>query len=542
MKPVNALRALITASSAMLTASAAPAGPPGYDDPAMVDRLATYGAQWAVSALRSVAEVRYGALDAGPTQGGLTITGLEISPFDSACTIEADRARLTSTPLTRLSSSTAEISFVGLRFNQACLDAADMGDLAAFGITDLAFERGRINLDYTFASGALTAQISAVSGGLAALDANVHFDYVGVNPDKEEPLADLANAEVELRNLGLMDRLAPMIPPAAGDPQALSQMLQGALLSGDNSDGNGGGFAEPGSKQGGKIDGRKGADAGSATGQAPAAPDSDMTALIDESAGAIAAFVTHPDRLVLRLNPPAPVRLTEATFADFATAARALAPQLAAGPSPVTAAFPAADLAEIRAALTDGAPLDAALALRAARALFTGIGAPRAPDRALTLLRPLLAAGNDEAVALALAQLDRLDPAEGYRIARAAAARGNRAAFARLDELESRLGMAGAIALQEESGPRVAPDVTAAAADLDARAFAAFTGLGAPRRYTEAYAEALLALAGGDTSATSTLDRIEALARRMAPADAERWRATLATIRNDATDAWFARQ
>ncbi|MGI3186870.1 hypothetical protein [Nioella aestuarii] len=178
--------------------------------------------------------------------------------------------------------------------------------------------------------------------------------------------------------------------------------------------------------------------------------------------------------------------------------------------------------------------------LRYATAFLTGIGAPRDAEMAMALLTPLLETGNPQALAMALDGLDDLDPAFAYQIARNAAAQGDRMAFAHLDRLEAELPLLDLLELQEEDGGDLMLSGDETGRELRGRAQDALSGLGAARRYSDAYFYALLALASGDSGAALIVDELEAMGSRMSAEDALLWANTLAEIHDQANAVWFA--
>lgn len=523
-----------------------------------LDRLATTGAQWAISALRSVAEVRFVNMDVQVLDGRLVLTGLDITPYTEmpggVCTIHLDRAVAKTAPLDQVVQGSLDLDLMGVEIAPACFQDADPQALAMFGIDTFKLDHGHLRLDYDFPTGGVDVTFRAASSDLAEIEANATFDYVGVNADTEEPIADLSGFTLAFTNRGVMENLAMLFPPEAADPEMLGEMLRGMLLSEATpapapgiAEGGDSQMFDEGAKQGGSLGGTAPA------GDAPAAPDqpsaadavntAEMNAAIDGYAKVLAAYLANPDRLVLRLHPAGPVRITQDMFNDFESFASVFHPTLEAGNMPGTPRLTAADQAALNAWLVDGGPAvadDAALA--AARAFLTGIGAPRDVGRALQILTPLLAAGNGDARDLVFGALDQLDPADAYRIARDASAAGDRTAFARLDQVERKLGLAGAIAIQAEAP--VAADVSGdeSPTALRAMAFDALTGFGAPRDYARAYLVGLLALAGGDSAAASIIDEVEGLTARLDTDTADAWQAELSALHDKANEIWFAAQ
>ena len=540
LKPV-----LLSTTLAGLLASAAGATPVTLYDLFSLNRLANMGGQLLVSALRGVADLRYAHMDIRPLDGRMILTGLELSPYEQPdCLVTLDRAVITTAPLDQIAYGALDIDVMGAEMSEGCFSASERRDMAEAGITRFALDRGEIRLEYDYASAALTVDAQGVSEGLAEMRAHVAFDYFAVNFDAEEPVADLAYAEIELTDRGVWSALGAQIPPAMLSPDVLVPMLVGELLPQWRDPSVPLPTPEPAPAP---SDGK--GDENPATPATPAPPPVNAPELdaaydvIEAGVAAFLAFAESPGTLRLEFTPEAPVRLTEDHFEDFALFVADLAPALLTD----------ADRPDTRLTREDGdlisdwvaggdVPFSDGDILRLSHALLSGVGVPRNPERAMELLTPLLEAGHAEALEMALETLDALDPAFAYRIAREAAAAGDRMAFAQLDRLEALVPMGDVIALQEETGDRPEFDGTEPARALRARAEAALTGLGAPRRYTVAYFYGLLALASGDMASASIVNELEAMADRMEEEDAERWLGLLGQVNDHASEEWFAVQ
>lgn len=540
LKPV-----LLSTSLAGLLASAAGATPVTLYDLFSLNRLANMGGQLLVSALRGVADLRYAHMDIRPLDGRMILTGLELSPYEQPdCLVTLDRAVITTAPLDQIAYGALDIDVMGAEMSEGCFNASERRDMAEAGITRFALDRGEIRLEYDYASAALTVDAQGVSEGLAEMRAHVAFDYFAVNFDAEEPVADLAYAEIELTDRGVWSALGAQIPPAMLSPDVLVPMLVGEVLPQWRDPSVPLPTPEPAPAP---SDGK--GDENPATPATPAPPPVNAPELdaaydvIEAGVAAFLAFAESPGTLRLEFTPEAPVRLTEDHFEDFALFVADLAPALLTD----------ADRPDTRLTREDGdlisdwvaggdVPFSDGDILRLSHALLSGVGVPRNPERAMELLTPLLEAGHAEALEMALETLDALDPAFAYRIAREAAAAGDRMAFAQLDRLEALVPMGDVIALQEETGDRPEFDGTEPARALRARAEAALTGLGAPRRYTVAYFYGLLALASGDMASASIVNELEAMADRMEEEDAERWLGLLGQVNDHASEEWFAVQ
>lgn len=536
---------LLSTTLAGLLASAAGATPVTLYDLFSLNRLANMGGQLLVSALRGVADLRYAHMDIRPLDGRMILTGLELSPYEQPdCLVTLDRAVITTAPLDQIAYGALDIDVMGAEMSEGCFNASERRDMAEAGITRFALDRGEIRLEYDYASAALTVDAQGVSEGLAEMRAHVAFDYFAVNFDAEEPVADLAYAEIELTDRGVWSALGAQIPPAMLSPDVLVPMLVGEVLPQWRDPSVPLPTPEPAPAP---SDGK--GDENPATPATPAPPPVNAPELdaaydvIEAGVAAFLAFAESPGTLRLEFTPEAPVRLTEDHFEDFALFVADLAPALLTD----------ADRPDTRLTREDGdlisdwvaggdVPFSDGDILRLSHALLSGVGVPRNPERAMELLTPLLEAGHAEALEMALETLDALDPAFAYRIAREAAAAGDRMAFAQLDRLEALVPMGDVIALQEETGDRPEFDGTEPARALRARAEAALTGLGAPRRYTVAYFYGLLALASGDMASASIVNELETMADRMEEEDAERWLGLLGQVNDHASEEWFAVQ
>jgi len=512
-----------------------------------LDRLATLGGQWAIAALRGVADVTYAHLDISPLSGRMVLTGLAVTPYEQPdCTFTMDRVVIRTAPLDQVAFGALEIDVMGYEMTQDCLPRGDRRDLAELGITDLALDRAELRAEYDFASAGMAVDFQAVSGDLAELRGHADFDYFAVNLDTEEPVVDFTYGEIELTDRGAWRLFAAMIPPQMLDPDTLTAMLAGELLDASGAPivtrpDDAAPVAPP--TEGKDPDGPAPAPAPPPLPSEPVGDLSDAGAaayaVLETGAAAFARFAGDPGLLRLEFTPETPVRLTEDHFEDFTLFVADLRPALMTeGDRPDMRLTPE-DAALIEGWFGGISDLGEADLMRYARAFLTGVGAPRDPDIAMELLTPLLDAGNAQAMAMALDTLDALDPEYAYQIALHAAAQGDRAAFAELDRLEAGLDLPDILAVQRDAGDAPAYTGDETARDLRETAYAALTGLGAPRNYEVAYLHGLLALAAGDGAARSILDELEAMATRMSDEQAGQWARILDQTREEAIRAWF---
>lgn len=513
-----------------------------------LDRLATFAGQWAVTTLRGVADVTYAHLDISPLSGRMVLTGLSVAPYERPeCRFTVDRVVISTAPLDQIAFGALELDLMGYEMTQDCLPPVERQDLAELGITDLVLDRAELRAEYDFASGGMTVDFQAVSGALAELRGHADFDYFAVNFETEEPVVDFAYGEIDLTDRGAWRLFAAMIPPQMLDPDALTAMLAGELL-----DGSGAPVIAPPEDSAPAVPPTGGKepldDPAPAPEPAPlpAEPEVDLTdagaaayAVLETGATAFARFAADAGLLRLEFTPETPVRLTEEHFEDFTLFVTDLRPTLLTEEDRPDTRLTAEDAALIRGWIEGENDLGEPDLMRYANAFLGGIGAPRDPDLALELLTPLLDAGNPDAIAMALDTLDALDPDFAYEIALHAAAQGDRAAFAELDRLEAALDLSDLLAVQREAGDGATYTGTQTARDLRETAYAALTGLGAPRNYEQAYRFGLLALAAGDGAARSIVDELEAMDDRMSDEDAVQWARILDRARDSAQEAWF---
>jgi len=537
-------RSLLSATAlATLLSLPAQAQQVGLLDLLSLDRLANISGQLVISALRGVAEVTYAHMDIRPLDGRMILTGLELSPYEEPdCLIALDRAVITTAPLDQIAYGALDIDIVGFELGEGCLETRDRSELAEMGITQTVLDRGQIRLEYDYASAGLTVDVLAQSAGQADLRGYAEFSYAAMDFDREEPVLDLAYAEIEVTDRGSWQVVSAEIPPAMLLPDVMVPMLVQELLPR---------YVDPSQAEApvpapeAPTDGKGDEDSAVPTTPQPPAQNSPEDeaayAFIEASAQTFARFAADPGTLRLEFAPDTPVRLDDDLFEDFGPFVAALSPML----------FTDADRPDTRITAEEAALLQGWIAggdtdlsepelLRYAHAFLSGVGAPRDVSVAMELLTPLLETGNAQALDMALGTLDELEPGFAYQIARNAAAQGDRLAFAHLDRLETALPLLDVLDLQEEDGGDLTLTGSETGRDLRLRAQDALSGLGAARRYSDAYFYALLALASGDAGAGLIVDELESMSDRMTEEDAAHWTETLDAIRDRANDVWFA--
>lgn len=539
-------RRFLLSATALVPLLAAPARaePVTLMDLLTVDRLAHMSGQIAMNALRGVAEATYAHMDIRPLDGRMILTGLEVTPYEEPdCTITMDRAVIRTAPLDQTAFGALDIDILGFELGHGCLDARERRDMARLGIADLVLDRGQMRLEYDYASAGLTVDFLAQSSDLAEIGGHFDFSYAALNFDREEPVLDLAYGEIEVTDRGIWQAISAEIPPAMLRPEMLVPMLVQELLP-DYLPPEQSPTPDPAPQPGAPGDGKD--DEGGAAQVPQPAPqnspeDEAAYAFIEASAQTFARFAADPGTLRLEFSPEAPVRLDDNLFEDFGPFVAALSPALFTDADRPDTRISADEAAMVQDWLNGGdVELSDPDLLRYGNAFLTGIGAPRDTEMAMALLGPLLASGNAEALDMALGTLGDLDPGFAYQIARDAAARGDRLAFAHLDRLEAGLPLRDVLELQEEDGGALTLAGDETGRDLRERAQDALSGLGTARRYSDAYFYALLALASGDRGAALIVDEMDAMGARMAPEDAAIWSDMRDDIRDRANAAWFA--
>ncbi|MDF3855276.1 sel1 repeat family protein [Paracoccus sp. P2] len=477
MRPLARRLAAGTVLSLAL-AGAAPAEPaPATTSVFSPANIAAGLVRGAISYARMVADIRYDGLEIDAARGGLVLRDLQIAGLGRHrnCRVALGRLQVSGLSLwsdaeSRLRLDAAELSIANNCFGA---DAAMIGVVT--GGASIPLAALSVDLRQAAGSGALSADIRAISPGIARIEASADFDYVSLfSPDFFEKItaasqADEAGAETDetpqiglrgtlraahlsVENLGVWERLKPLLPPEASSPEALQALLT----------------AEPGS------------------------------ALHQSQQGlvrALRAFMAEPGRVTAEIRPAEPVAFDTTLWAGPEDAATLFRPRFSNGlPTP-----PVALIAD-PATHQDNRALGLALA--------EGRGVPQNSRRAVELLTPLR---EDAEVALALARLTAdTDPALAYGHALRAAAQGVTGAAGVLERIEARLGTADLLAAQEAAETAPPEGSFASTQALRDAALAHERGEGVTRSYALAWRLATLAAAAGDGPAQALMARLEA--------------------------------
>ena len=467
-----------------------------------------------VSYARMVADIRYGALEVDGLRGGVTLRDLQIAGVGQheGCKIALGRLHVSGISFWATEDSQVQVDLAELAIANNCFgpNAAMIGMIT--GTDSIPVETLSVNLAQSAGSGAMRADIEAISPGIARIEGSVDFDYVSVfSPDLIEKLAQeqsydayppvtfdqdgnmippedgpatepqfglrgtLRAGHVSAEDLGLWGRIKPLLPPDATNPQALQ-----ALVS-----------APPGSRL-----------------------NDTQRALADTLAG----FMAQPGRVTAEIRPKAPVSF-DTTLWTTPDDALALFPLVFSNALPTP---PVALIAD---------PVEGADKRALGLALAEGRGVPQNTRRAVEMLTPLT---DDPEAALVLARLIAAsDPAAGYAHALRAASLGASGAPAALDRIETQLPTGALLAAQVPADTDLPATVFDSVLTLRKAALAHEQGDGAPRSYALAWRLAVAAAATGDSAAQAVMTRLDA--RFGADPD---WIATREAAADLATDDW----
>ena len=489
--------------------------------------LSRLGTQYLLLVARTFVDLTYEHLTIDPHTGDTIITGLKLYPaldWDQKGECEIVIDRISSAEELGFDAARSRLELTGVTVAPACFDPAAAGTMVAFGYNGLTADSVAIDTSYEFGSSAADISIHAGVQEAAVVNINAAFDYVwltGVIPNADNPsgepypVALLGEAEIAVENLGLFERLEPMLVGQIGDISAAPQMVQAILME--------------------------------AISDGVTPPDQRAIAFVENVAAEVGRFVTEKNRLVVTVAPPGGVWLDETVFQTPASTIALLNPLVSQAPLASRALVDAQDLA---AAIGGGSGLDDAGKLRVGAALLTGLGAPRSISHGQALLQPLADAWNAEAaLLLAEALTEDGDPAAAYAMALRAAAGGQSRGITLADSLEEQMGAEALLAAQAASVAGWPGAATQQAADQEAlqsadvgamreRAHAAALGRGVPRSYADAYYWASLAAAAGDRSSAGLRGRIDARFAGAEGADRDAWKGVSLAAAGNAITTW----
>jgi hypothetical protein len=513
--------AVIAAALALPLPATAQQGDPriGFAEILAPDRLAAVVANFGIAALRTQMEVEYQHLSTDILRGQVSLSGVTLRPqlpYDRArlCEITLDRVTISTSPFAMFAdASAARIGAVGAQASLACLPPETAMPVRQMGLTEVAFDRVGIDLEYATLTGEMLIDASAALNGVGVLDlsaAGTLLPRPGPSGAPGDPAIRLTRAVVSFQDRGGWDAISPLIPEGLRQPEAVVQIGTEGLIDL---------ITEGGAKAIGAAE----------------------RAFVDDLMAEVARFIADPGELTLEAGlPSGGLTIEPEAFEKPGLLIPLLALDARAAPSARAALIDTGLLARM-----DDQTLSDDERLTLGAALLSGEGVPRAPARALEILAPLLQSDDPayaEATLLsARAMVDR-DPVQAYTLALNAS--GASGVVSLLDALEYRMTTGEVLDLQgstEWSAETLASNLPEGA---DPRALrdlsvAFFTGMDRPRNYANAYLLALLAEAAGDVGApqllTEIASRFEARGQEVRAA----WAARSTDIEATALSAWI---
>ncbi|MEM9144726.1 MAG: hypothetical protein AAGC57_00910 [Pseudomonadota bacterium] len=493
------LPTLAFATASVVVALPAPsrAQMPDLDGPqAALEFLQRLGLQYSILVARTAVDLTYESMSVDARNSETVLNNVVIRPRlawdpELQCEIRMDRLAASGASSFERFESNFEIS--GASVPAICLDPGAGAMLQSFGYPVIDIARASISMGYDLPSSGADLLISADVVEAAEVTVAADFDYIFVTgllddggSGEPEPVAKLSSAEVIIENGGLWERVSPMLGAQFGDVNQIPAMV-GPMLSQV--------LAAPGQ---------------------PLGPTEQ--ALINNLSTELARFIENGDRLVLSMAPDGGSWISEETFETPQSAIAALEPRLSPAPLAIARMVPTDLLA---AAMAGGEALDDVTRLQVGAALISGVGAPRALAEGKAMVAPLAEAWNaDAATLMGEAMAAEGDMAGAYVMALRGLAGGGEGALGLADDLESALAPGTILASQGavlEAWPelgawgsvRAEAEQSGNVPAIRRLAFAAASGQGAPRSYSEAYYLASLAAAAGDSAAAGLRDRLD---------------------------------
>lgn len=522
-------RLLATAllASALPTATLAQ-GTPTLWDLITPDRILRSVLQSGIMALRTQADIKYGDMSIDIAAGRVTLTDVQIWPLpewdlDGTCEIRIDRLTLRTAALDELDRLRLKLQAAGTTVPDVCLPEEPRGALAMAGLGGLDIPRLTLDVDYDVRSSGAEVELFATIKDVASAALTADFEYIWVDGryDMEEPdpVVFLDDATLRVENLGLWSVLQNMAPPEFTNPDNAALVIEGML----------GGMLAEANRDTAPAD---------MTGD-PSALTETQRSFLDSVAASWPAFLRNPETIVIETAIDGDVYLDFELFEDdpryvFDT----LRPVVALAPASTARMLPVALLQQ---ALGDASGMSIEDRRTVGLALVNGDGAPRNVPAGITLLADLAEAG-DGTAAMALSDaLATRDRDEAYRWALRAGAAGEPGATARLDRLEAEMGLAAAIALQQE----VSGDASHDPAKLESialirdEAAMRMSGRGLARSYPIAAMWAMIGTAAGDAESADILADIDDRVRLAGAKARSAWAAHEAEASRLATEAWL---
>lgn len=443
----------------------------------------------AVGYARIVADVSYGTLEADGERGVMVMRDLRLKGLGKYTNCEVTLGKMDLSGLSFWGSedmrSRIELSDLNIANNCFGPNAAMIGMVT--GGNTIPVETLVIDMRQITGSGAASFDIEARSPGIATISGNADFDMFTfsmptaleelmeesdtydyqeptfdqngspVYPDADQPPEPgfrgvLRSAHLSVENLGVWERMQPLIPPAMVSPESMQDIVT----------------AEPGSE---------------------------LRAVQEALADTLTQFVEQPGIVTVELRPEQPIAFETAGWESPEDALAVFKPVF-------TNALPTPPVALIAAPDGGDDPLATGLALA------DGRGVPQNSRRAIELLSPL--EDNAEAM-MTVARLSAATDLPGaYAHAQKAAELGASLAPATLDRIEGRLATSDLLAAQPAADTQIPDESFATVPALRNAALAYAEGKGVPRSYVLARRLAGSAAAAGDGQAISLISRLDA--------------------------------
>lgn len=428
---------------------------------------------------RLVADIRYGSLEADAARGTIILRDLEIAGLENHadCRISVGRVQMDGLHFWFTEEMRMRFDLSDVTIANACFGAQGAQIAMVTGGDSIRLASLSMDSHQILGSGAMRADFQAVSPGVARIGGSADFSYftmyvpefweqvvgtggAGGTPPQDPYVAPpgpgvrgtLRAAHLTVENLGVWERVQPMLPPDMSSPA----MAQGLVTA----------------QEGTALH--------------------DLQASLSEALG---EFLKTPGMLTASIRPEAPVDFEISEKSDPEKLIALFKPDFSN-----TAPVPPVALIADPDAATDERALGLALA--------EGRGVPQNRARAIELLTPL---AEDGEVALVLAGLmAEQDAVAAYAHAQAAAGTAVPGAAAALDRIEARLETAQLMQAQPAAEAVVQEGAFVSLAALRKAALAYETGAGVPRSYALARRLAASAAAAGDGVARALMARLDA--------------------------------
>lgn len=477
------------------------------------DRIAARFLQMGIAGLRTQADVVYGTLTTSVAGGSATITDLSIWPMvdwdvEDICQIKLDRLRLSSVPLLDLDNLRFKLHVSGGTVSADCLPPDVRGPALPVIGKEVRIPRGTIDIDYKIPTSSARMQVQLTLDGLASVGSTIELDYIWADASDQSrdpvPVIFLTSARTTLDNLGLWDKVKPMVPPIATDPAQF-----GAVID--------------------QVIGQMG----------PAAQSPQAGELGDSVKAAWSEFLADPRRLVLETTFTDGPRLLR--IEDWESHPEVMLDDLElrlTTKSVAVRSMPSSDL--VIKAYESPDSLSEEDRLRIGSALATGSGAPRDVQQAQTVLYPLASSGNGQAALILAQALETRDPDQAYLYALSAAEQGAANAAGLLDRIENALPLARVLELQHSlvEGVEHPVDALDSLSSVRDEASKRLYGKGRSRSYEIAVLWASIGAAAGDDECIAILAEIDSILAGADPEARRIWAGQEAASAELARSAW----